>query len=81
MQLVLRSRDGDHDVDVDVRNPGATVGDLLSAVLGAHAPGIVYLDDRRISAACPVGEAGLYDGGMLRHQPGGNGAGAARGGD
>ncbi|HEX8101646.1 MAG TPA: FtsK/SpoIIIE domain-containing protein [Solirubrobacteraceae bacterium] len=74
MQIVLRSRDGERELDLDVRRPDATVGDVLRAALGPHAPDTIFLDDRLIDAACPVAESGLYEGGVLRPDRSRNGA-------
>ncbi|MGH2944335.1 MAG: hypothetical protein ACRDLN_16345, partial [Solirubrobacteraceae bacterium] len=65
MHIVLRSAAGDRELDVELRSPGATLADLLRAVLGPHAPGSVAVGDRVIAASCPIADSGLHEGAVL----------------
>ncbi len=51
------------DLDVELRHPAATIGDLASA-LGAP-PGPALVGGRRLPADCPLADAGLVEGGLV----------------
>lgn len=65
MHIVFRSAAGDRELDVELRSPGATLADLLHAVLGPHAPDSVAVGDRVIAASCPIVDCGLHEGAVL----------------
>src|SRR3954468_23850844 len=71
MQMVFRSYDSDRELDVELRNPDATLGDLARAVLGARVPSSVAVDDRVVPASCLVVDSGLHEGGILTASPDG----------
>ena len=78
MHIVFRSAAGDRELDVELRSPGATLADLLQAVLGRHAPDSVAVGDRVIAASCPIVDSGLHEGAIVSASPPSNGAAAAR---
>ncbi len=65
MHIVFRSAAGDRELDVELRSPGATLADLLQAVLGPHAPQSAAVGDRTIDASCPIVDSGLHEGAVL----------------
>jgi DNA segregation ATPase FtsK/SpoIIIE, S-DNA-T family len=65
VHIVFRSSAGDRELDVELRSPGATLADLLQAVLGPHAPESVAVGDRVIAASCPIVDSGLHEGAVL----------------
>ncbi|MDI6104800.1 FtsK/SpoIIIE domain-containing protein [Actinoplanes sp. NEAU-A12] len=69
MQIVFRADDGDHELDVELRNPDATLGDLVRAVRGTPVPPSVAVDDRVVPSSCLVVESGLHEGGILTAPP------------
>jgi len=78
VHIVFRSAAGDRELDVELRSPGATLADLLQAVLGPHAPESVAVGDRVIAASCPIVDSGLHEGAVLSTGAPSNGAGLAR---
>ncbi|MDQ3646291.1 MAG: FtsK/SpoIIIE domain-containing protein, partial [Actinomycetota bacterium] len=62
MQVVVRSPAGEREVDIDVRNPEATLGDLLQSAIAESVPPEVRVADRTVPASCPLSEAGLHAG-------------------
>ena len=53
MHVVLRDSGGDRELVVGLRNPEATLHDVLLAALGAHVPEAVAIDGRVVDApAC-----------------------------
>ena len=69
MQLVVRSPAGERDVDVDIRNPDATVGDLLRSSSSEAVPTEVTIEDRVVPVDCPLSEASLYVGAEVGSVP------------
>ncbi|MGI9096949.1 MAG: FtsK/SpoIIIE domain-containing protein [Solirubrobacteraceae bacterium] len=65
MRLVLRSSGVDRELDLELRSPGATVEDLLRAVLGPNHSGPVAVGDRELPAWSVLAEAGLHDGAVV----------------
>ncbi len=65
MHIVFRSAAGDRELDVELRSPGATLADLLQAVLGTHAPETVAVGGRAIDASCPIVDSGLHEGAVV----------------
>ena len=65
MHIVFRSAAGDRELDVELRSPGATLADLLAAVLGSHAPGSAAIGDRVVATSCPIADSGLHEGAIL----------------
>ena len=62
MQVVVRSNGQEREVDLELRSPQATVGDL-SAALGSAGP--VAVIGRRLPPDCLVADAGLVQGGLV----------------
>ena len=69
MHIVLRSSAGDRELDVELRNPDATLSDLLSAAPGTRVPTWVAVDDRIVPASCLVADSGLHEGAVLTPSP------------
>ncbi len=65
MQVVVRSADGQCDLDVELRHPQATLGDLARAAGAELGDGPVVVGGRRLPASCPVAQAGLAEGGLV----------------
>lgn len=65
MQVVVRSADGQRDLDVELRNPQATLGDLARAAGAELGDGPVVVSGRRLPATCPLTQAGLVEGGLV----------------
>ncbi|MGH3875036.1 MAG: type VII secretion protein EccCb [Pseudonocardiaceae bacterium] len=75
MQVVVQSTSGEAEVEVAVRRPQATVGDLVAA-LGASANGyhsVLTIGERTVQAHLPLAQAGLYQGAVVR-LPGASGS-------
>ncbi len=71
MRLVWRSSEGDDDLDV-MLPPGATFGDLLTALTGSTNHSTAYVDDVPVPVDLLVGETGLGDGSVVSlHGPDG----------
>jgi S-DNA-T family DNA segregation ATPase FtsK/SpoIIIE len=81
VHVVFRSAEGDRELDVQLRNPAATLDDLLRAVLGARAPGSAAIDDRVLPGSCAIADSGLHEGAVVTappsRRPTGDGAGAS----
>ncbi len=71
MQVVVRSVDGQRDLDVELRNPQATLGDLARAAGAELGDGPVVVSGRRLPASCPLAQAGLVAGGLVELDAGG----------
>jgi S-DNA-T family DNA segregation ATPase FtsK/SpoIIIE len=65
VRVVVRSAGVDRELDVELRSPGATVDDLIRAVLGPAHAGAVAIGDRELSASSPLADVGLHDGALL----------------
>ncbi|MEA2233928.1 MAG: segregation ATPase FtsK/SpoIIIE, family [Solirubrobacteraceae bacterium] len=65
MHIVFRTNEGDRELEVQLRNPDATVDDLLRAVLGRPVAGSVAVGDRVVPASCPIVDSGLHEGAVL----------------
>jgi S-DNA-T family DNA segregation ATPase FtsK/SpoIIIE len=78
VHIVFRSAAGDRELDVELRSPGATLADLLQAVLGHHAPDSAAVGDRVIAASCPIVDSGLHEGAILSAGAQANGGAVAR---
>lgn len=65
MQIVIRSMAGDIEVDVDVRNPDATLADLLRGAHPGPLPAEVWTADRWIPVTRALSEAGIHDGAVV----------------
>ncbi|HEV7805728.1 MAG TPA: FtsK/SpoIIIE domain-containing protein [Solirubrobacteraceae bacterium] len=82
MHVVFRSTEGDRELDVQLRNPEATLDDLLQAVLGARAPQSAAIGDRVVPGSCAIANSGLHEGAIVTAPPprdGGDRAGAGTG--
>jgi DNA segregation ATPase FtsK/SpoIIIE, S-DNA-T family len=76
VQVVVQGASGEVEIDVAVRQPQATVGDLAAA-LGAAADGdrsVLLIDGRPVQAHLPLAQAGLYQGAVVRLSKGAGGA-------
>ena len=64
LQIVLRTVRGDRDVDVVLRNPDATLGDVLRGVPGEH-PTTLWVDGRPAPVDRQIADSGLHEGSVL----------------
>ena len=69
MRIVVQAAGGDREVDVALRNPEATLGELLHAVLGNEVPATVAIDERVVPAWWRVVDSGLHEGATLAPVP------------
>ena len=69
MRIVVQTAGGDREVDVALRNPEATLGELLHAVLGTEVPASVAIDERVVPAWWRVVDSGLHEGATLAPVP------------
>ncbi|WP_028062828.1 FtsK/SpoIIIE domain-containing protein [Solirubrobacter soli] len=74
MHVVLRDSGGDRELLVSLRNPEATLHDVLHAALDVQAPESVAIDGRVVDAAARALDAGLHEGAILELAPNGTGA-------
>src|SRR3954465_10380335 len=65
VHVVLRQPEGDRELDVALRNPEATLHDVLRAALVDRIPETVAIDGRAVPAATRVPDAGLHEGAIL----------------
>ncbi|HEU0101084.1 MAG TPA: FtsK/SpoIIIE domain-containing protein [Mycobacteriales bacterium] len=65
MQVVVRSNGCDEDLDLELRSPRATLGDLAVAVTGVGPGDAVGVGGLRLPAHCLVTDAGLVQGGLV----------------
>ena len=65
MQIVVRSSEGERELDVDIRNPDATIADLLRSAAAAAVPAEVGIGERVLPASSRLSDAGLYEGAEL----------------
>src|SRR3954451_24130257 len=65
MRIVVRAGRGDHEVDVELLSPEATVDDLLRAVPGVSAQSSVALGGRVVAGSSRVVDCGLHEGAIL----------------
>ena len=65
MRIVVQTRAGDREIEVALRNPEATLGELLHAVLGTEVPASVAIDERAVPAWWRVVDVGLHEGATL----------------
>src|SRR5690348_9894951 len=70
MHVVFRGSDAERELEIALRNPEATLHDVLHAVLG-EAPASVAIDGRVVAASARVIDAGLYEGAVLALSPDG----------
>src|SRR4051794_26157494 len=73
MHVVLRQKAGDRELEVGLRNPEATLHDVLQAMVD-QVPESVAIDGRVVSSAARVVDAGLYEGAVLALRPDGRAA-------
>ena len=70
MHVVLRQPEGDRELEVSLRNPEATLHDVLHAVLG---DGVPSARSRSTTAWWPADakaiDAGLHEGAVLAPEP------------
>jgi DNA segregation ATPase FtsK/SpoIIIE, S-DNA-T family len=70
MQIVLRDQEGDHDVDLTINSPAATVADLTAALSGVPAGGApgagLLIGEHRARPDLGLAEAGLFEGAVVR---------------
>jgi len=71
VHVVLRDSGGDRELAVGLRNPEATLHDVLLAALGAHVPEAVAIDGRVVDASARALDAGLHEGAVLDLSPNG----------
>ena len=64
MQIIYRSTEGDRELDVALRNPDATLGDLVRAARGRPVESVL-VNDRVVPASCLISDSGLHDGAYL----------------
>ena len=65
MHVVLRQPEGDRELHVALRNPEATLHDVLRAALVDRIPETVAIDGRAVPASTRVPDAGLHEGAIL----------------
>ncbi|MCW2776814.1 MAG: putative FtsK/SpoIIIE family protein, partial [Frankiales bacterium] len=65
MQIVVRSPAGEQELDVALRDPEATVAELLHAVLGEQVPASCRVAGREVARSSPLADSGLHDGAVL----------------
>jgi S-DNA-T family DNA segregation ATPase FtsK/SpoIIIE len=73
VHVVLRQRESDRELVVGLRNPEATLHDVLHAALGTTVPEAVAIDGRVVDAAARAVDAGLHEGALLELEPNGTG--------
>src|SRR3954454_444217 len=71
VHVVLRQPEGDRELDVALRNPEATLQDVLRAALVDRIPETVAIDGRTVPASTRVHDAGLHEGAVLALVPDG----------
>src|SRR3954468_7309424 len=71
VHVVLRQPEGDRELDVALRNPEATLQDVLRAALVDRIPETVAIDGRTVPASTRVHDAGLHEGAVLAVVPDG----------
>lgn len=69
MQVVVQSPAGESEIDVDVRNPDATLADLLRSATPEPTPPEVSIGGHLVPVDCPLSEAGLYAGAEIDLAP------------
>src|SRR5829696_8489551 len=69
MHVVLRQPEGDRELVVSLRNPEATLHDVLHPVLGDSVPASVAIDDRVVACTAKAIDAGLHEGAVLAPEP------------
>lgn len=69
MHVVFRSVEGDRELDVELRNPEATLDDLLRAVLGPRAPESAAIGDRVVPGSAAIADSGLHEGAIVTAPP------------
>jgi S-DNA-T family DNA segregation ATPase FtsK/SpoIIIE len=74
MHVVLRQHETDRELVVGLRNPEATLHDVLHAALGVEVPDAVAIDGRVVDAAARALDAGLHEGAVVELAPNGTGA-------
>src|SRR5262245_29788833 len=65
MHVVLRQPEGDRELVVSLRNPEATLHDVLHPVLGDGVPSAIAIDDRVVDCSAKAIDAGLHEGAVL----------------
>lgn len=65
MQIVVQSPEGEREIDVDIRNPDATVADLVRSTSVTVVPDEVGIGERVVPASCTLTDAGLYEGAQV----------------
>src|SRR3954451_6509848 len=65
MHVVLRDRTGERELEVALRNPEATLHDVLHAAMGTHVPEAVAIDGRAVDSSARALDAGLHEGAVL----------------
>ena len=65
MHVVLRQPEGDRELAVSLRNPEATLHDVLHPVLGDGVPSAIAIDDRVVDCSAKAIDAGLHEGAVL----------------
>src|SRR4051794_8710191 len=73
MHVVLRQTAGARELEVGLRNPEATLHDVLQAMVD-QVPESVAIDGRVVPSAARVLDAGLYEGAVLALRPDGDAA-------
>src|SRR4051794_1405290 len=73
MHVVPRQPAGDRELEVGLRNPEATLHDVLHALVD-DVPESVAIDGRVVASAARVVDAGLYEGAVLALEPDGGAA-------
>ena len=65
MHVVLRQPEGDRELAISLRNPEATLHDVLHPVLGDGVPSAIAIDDRVVDCTAKAIDAGLHEGAVL----------------
>src|SRR4051794_11320892 len=71
MHIVLRQAAGERELEVGLRNPEATLQDVLQALVD-DVPEAVAIDGRVVPSDARVLDAGLYEGAELTLTPDGH---------
>jgi len=65
MHIVFRSNEGERELEVRLRNPQATLDDVIRVVQGRAAADSIVVDGHPVSGSCPIADSGLHEGAVL----------------
>ena len=69
MKVVVRIGGHERDLDVVLRNPEASLGELLEAVTGRPTGGNLHVGDRSVPASTPLLDAGVHEAAVVSPDP------------